>query len=456
MSSPANPFTALAEAGAGDDLTAEAVLDILIGPYDSDTNHPFHRMERGEITGVEWYDEVSKVLSGFDITLDASKLAGAFSSLGVHDVVIERIQSLKDDGYQTGLITNNVKEAATGWQGMVDLTMFDVVIDSCMVGMRKPNPAIYKLALDELGGVAPERAVFLDDAAGQIQQNLQAATVRLSETIAIGSMLLAPRTPMAKENLHDRVHRSWTTRHPGSRLRSDALAREVALTIWLPPSYRVLGRDLPVLYVLDAPMTFAFAAQGALITTFDEAMPEVLVVGVGEPLTSAYEWGANRARDYAPRQVPDDPDSGHAAAFFDALQQEIVPLVEGQYRTDPSDRILWGHSLGGAFAIYALLERGGLFQRVIATSPAAYEQGVQLLDPDAWPEPGASVQASLFTSIGSQDNEYRPGVDWLSDQLRARSYADLEFETVIIPDCGHIGASAFGYLSGLRSVFRGD
>ena len=164
----ANPFTALAEAGAGDDLTAEAVLDILIGPYDSDTNHPFHRMERGEITGVEWYDEVSKVLSGFDITLDASKLAGAFSSLGVHNVVIERIQSLKDDGYQTGLITNNVKEAATGWQGMVDLTMFDVVIDSCMVGMRKPNPAIYKLALDELGGVAPARAVFLDDAAGNV------------------------------------------------------------------------------------------------------------------------------------------------------------------------------------------------------------------------------------------------------------------------------------------------
>ena len=240
----------------------------------------------------------------------------------------------------------------------------------------------------------------------------------------------------------------------GHILRSDALAREVALTIWLPPSYESSDAAFPVLYVLDAPMTFAFAAQGALITTFDEAMPEVLVVGIGEPLTSAYHWGANRARDYAPRPVPDDPTSGHAAAFFDALQQEIVPLVDGQYRTKPSDRILWGHSLGGAFAIYALLERGGLFQRIIATSPAAYEQGVQLLDPQAWPERGAHVQASLFTSIGEQDEEYRPGVDWLSDQLRSRTYADLKFETVTIPDCGHIGASAFGYLSGLRSVFR--
>ena len=100
--------------------------------------------------------------------------------------------------------------------------------------------------------------------------------------------------------------------------------------------------------------------------------------------------------------VPDDPASGQASAFFDALQAEIVPLVDAEYRTDPADRILWGHSFGGVFAVYALLERGGLFHRVIATSPSAFEQGVQLLDPDAWPDPGATVSASLFTSIGSQ------------------------------------------------------
>lgn len=239
----------------------------------------------------------------------------------------------------------------------------------------------------------------------------------------------------------------------GHLLKSKVLASEVALTVWLPPSYESSDAFYPVIYVLDAPMTFAFAAQGALITYFDEAMPEVLVVGVGEPLTSAYQWGAHRARDYSPRPVPDDPSSGHASTFFDALQQEIVPLVDSHYRANPSDRALWGHSFGGAFAVYALLERGGLFQRVIATSPAVFEQGVQLLDPDAWPPPAASVPASLFTSVGSQDTEYRPGVDWLRDQVRARDYADLRFESVIIPGCGHIGASTFGYLTGLRFVF---
>jgi putative hydrolase of the HAD superfamily len=46
--------------------------------------------------------------------------------------------------------------------------LFDVVVDSSEVGMRKPNPAIYLHTLAELGGVAPERAVFLDDQPGNV------------------------------------------------------------------------------------------------------------------------------------------------------------------------------------------------------------------------------------------------------------------------------------------------
>jgi putative hydrolase of the HAD superfamily len=47
--------------------------------------------------------------------------------------------------------------------------LFDAVIDSSEVGMRKPDPAIFSLALRELGGVAPEHAVFLDDFAGNVE-----------------------------------------------------------------------------------------------------------------------------------------------------------------------------------------------------------------------------------------------------------------------------------------------
>ena len=46
--------------------------------------------------------------------------------------------------------------------------LFEVIVDSSAVGIRKPDPAIYRMALDQLG-VAPERSVFLDDAPGNIE-----------------------------------------------------------------------------------------------------------------------------------------------------------------------------------------------------------------------------------------------------------------------------------------------
>jgi putative hydrolase of the HAD superfamily len=46
--------------------------------------------------------------------------------------------------------------------------LFDAVIDSSEVGMRKPDPAIFALALRELGDIAPEHAVFLDDFPGNV------------------------------------------------------------------------------------------------------------------------------------------------------------------------------------------------------------------------------------------------------------------------------------------------
>ena len=47
--------------------------------------------------------------------------------------------------------------------------LFDVVVDSTEVGMRKPNPAIYHHALDLLDDVPPGQAVFLDDSPGNVE-----------------------------------------------------------------------------------------------------------------------------------------------------------------------------------------------------------------------------------------------------------------------------------------------
>jgi epoxide hydrolase-like predicted phosphatase len=84
--------------------------------------------------------------------------------MAAHPRMVEAIAGLKRDGYKTALVTNNIKEAGDDWRSLVDLdALFDAVVDSCVVGLRKPDPAIFLHTLRELGDVAPERAVFLDD-----------------------------------------------------------------------------------------------------------------------------------------------------------------------------------------------------------------------------------------------------------------------------------------------------
>jgi epoxide hydrolase-like predicted phosphatase len=163
-----SPFTHMAALGDGAGVDGQVVLDLMLGPYDEDTDHAWHRFERGEITAAEYGADLFARAEEANVQLDFGSLADMMSRLEIHDVVIERIRALREAGYKIGLVTNNVKEASKQWREMVPVDeLFDVIVDSSEVGMRKPNPAIFLHAL-ELLGVAPQDAVFLDDAPGNV------------------------------------------------------------------------------------------------------------------------------------------------------------------------------------------------------------------------------------------------------------------------------------------------
>ena len=84
--------------------------------------------------------------------------------------MIDRTRQLRADGYRTALVTNNIVEFREFWRPMIPLDdLFDVVIDSSEVGVRKPDPRIFALALEQLGGIEASRSVFLDDYPGNVE-----------------------------------------------------------------------------------------------------------------------------------------------------------------------------------------------------------------------------------------------------------------------------------------------
>lgn len=167
-----SPWEGLAAVGTSTDPTAaqEDVLAVMLGDYAADTDHPWHRLERGEIGLGEYLPEVMALAATAGVELDFNQLRGFNERIVVQDVVVERVRALRADGYRTGIVTNNIREASAGWRALLPVDeLFDVVVDSSDVGVRKPDPAIFAVALERLGGLAPAATVFLDDAPGNVE-----------------------------------------------------------------------------------------------------------------------------------------------------------------------------------------------------------------------------------------------------------------------------------------------
>jgi epoxide hydrolase-like predicted phosphatase len=166
-------------------LTAAAGgnVELLVGSYHEDGAHPWHRLERGEIGFAEWFQDVSALAATAGVELDLTPLAALRDELVVYPQVVARVLELRRAGYQTALITNNVREGSNMWRSLLPVDeLFDVVIDSSEVGVRKPNRAIFDLALRELGVDDPATAVFLDD----LESNVTAAVNAGLHAILVG------------------------------------------------------------------------------------------------------------------------------------------------------------------------------------------------------------------------------------------------------------------------------
>jgi putative hydrolase of the HAD superfamily len=165
-----SPFAAVRMAAEQLGIEGEVAFALCFGPYDEDTDHAWHRLERGELALDEARAELIALAKAAGHDMDPFEL---LHSMGAEDhqreEVVARARRLRADGYRTAVVTNNIREFGDGWRKMVPVDeLFDVIIDSSAVGIRKPDPRIYHLTLETLGGVPPDGAVLVDDALGNI------------------------------------------------------------------------------------------------------------------------------------------------------------------------------------------------------------------------------------------------------------------------------------------------
>jgi epoxide hydrolase-like predicted phosphatase len=168
-----SPFLAAERLGGALGAEPGRLLELVFGPYQEDTDHPWHRLERGEIGLDQARREILALGASERVEADPYRvfalLAQGGGSRDARPEWVACVRELRAEGYRTALVTNNAREFRATWTRMLPVPeLFDAVIDSSEVGVRKPNPAIFHLALERVGGVAPARAVFVDDFAGNV------------------------------------------------------------------------------------------------------------------------------------------------------------------------------------------------------------------------------------------------------------------------------------------------
>ena len=135
-------------------------------------NGAWSRLERGEIEIDAFYSEFESDCLGAGLRIDArammQRMAG---SAAPRPAMLTAIARLRGAGFKTGALTNNW--AHSDAEGNRDGTRalrghFDIFVESSVEGLRKPDPAIYRLACDRLG-VSPDRVIFLDDIGGNLK-----------------------------------------------------------------------------------------------------------------------------------------------------------------------------------------------------------------------------------------------------------------------------------------------
>jgi predicted alpha/beta superfamily hydrolase len=189
----------------------------------------------------------------------------------------------------------------------------------------------------------------------------------------------------------------------------------------------------PVVYLLDADSMF-----GTMVEAIRSRCRRPDATGVGPAVVVGIGYGADhgesrtrRTYDYTPGPsvMPPDPSipgngqqTGGADDFLHFLEHDLTPAIDQLARIDPRRRVLFGHSLAGFFALWALTRGAEIFNTVIAVSPSIWWNPPLLSEPRASEPPSAPPRVMITVGEFEQRRApWQPADAWTDDTLRRRT-----------------------------------
>ncbi|MEM6585050.1 MAG: alpha/beta hydrolase-fold protein, partial [Pseudomonadota bacterium] len=148
---------------------------------------------------------------------------------------------------------------------------------------------------------------------------------------------------------------------------------------------------------------------------------------------------------------------GAADKFSAFLRDELIPRIESEYRTEPGDRAIYGHSYGGLYGTYAFLYETDLFNRYLILSPSLWwpwdETKEYWLPTRAKTLQPSETNARVFFASGELEGR----IDDLQTQflggIEDRLDPSIALQAFVYDDETHRTVFGRGAMDGLRFIY---
>ena len=223
---------------------------------------------------------------------------------------------------------------------------------------------------------------------------------------------------------------------------SSILGEERDIIVYLPPAYNFSETKYPVLYLLDGRAHFHHASGIVQFLAAQGLIPQTIVVAV---------VNTDRNKDFTPTKLSQQPQSGGAEKFAAFFTDELFPFVKRNYRSS-SYKILMGHSLGGTFATYTMLNYPEMFNAYISVSPyLMYDNNLMVRETEKKLKKKYDG-VKYFMTVGNEP-PYFEALDYFAKTLETRSPKGFEFEYSKYLDDNHGSVPHLSIYNGLLFIF---
>ena len=257
------------------------------------------------------------------------------------------------------------------------------------------------------------------------------------------------------------------------RLASKAVGDSFEIRVLMPPRIPGETTRFPVLYMTDVHNGFIIDDDSMRLMMISD-IPRFIAVGIGYASTSSIMEGLLvRARDLThvaataevggsfpiANMVKPSVATGGADKFLGFIRDELMPVIDARYPTDPKERGYWGDSLGGLFGTWVLFTSPATFNRYILGSPSLWWANEDVMKvAEKYLATHDDLPATVFLGIGGLEEggpTYKMSTNMLrlERMLRAKKLPGLSLTSRVFPDESHTTVAPMNFIRGLVAVY---